>query len=151
MTDEHAALYRQSADELIQAVDAHLSEWLLTLVANRLGERNGGAARENTIAQCITEVHRNIMDELTALIAQDVTDQRTTPLHIVRRNLAPLTRLLTDAGAPAPRRDPLRVEMSPHDYYDIEPARFDEIHPDLGSLALTWGAAKAMLVLDRRQ
>ncbi len=151
MTEDHATLYRHSADALIQAVDAHLDEWLFALVANRLRDWNGGVDRENTTAECIADIHRLTLSELSALVGQDVADQRTTPLHIVRRNLAPLTRLLEDAGVPVPRRDPLRVEMSPQDYYDVEPARFDEIHPDLGAVALTWGAAKAMLILDRRR
>jgi hypothetical protein len=61
------------------------------------------------------------------------------------------TEVLREAGvAPVPR-DPFVSERFPDDPYGLTPASLQTLRPDLGELAIAWGAAKAMAHRRRHQ
>jgi hypothetical protein len=74
-----------------------------------------------------------------------------TPLQLVRDVMAAPTAALAAAGVPPARRDPGQVELDPGDLYDLGPARWSDLGDAVGDAALAWGAAKAMVHLDRHR
>jgi hypothetical protein len=42
-------------------------------------------------------------------------------------------------------RDPFAERAFPDDLYDLSPASFADVDPELAEVAITWGAAKAFV------
>ncbi len=150
---EAEAAYREVATELLAALDDTLTGWIVRILHERL-PADWPPERRAELAGPIDEVARSIHAEvgprLQALLTADVDDQRLGPLGVLRAAVAPANRMLSDAGVPTPRRDPVSEEMFPDDPYDLSPANFADVDPDLHELGLIWGAAKAHVVLARR-
>ena len=70
--------------------------------------------------------------------------QRSTPLAVVRGAVSYPTEVLRRAQVPPVPRDPFVSERFPDDPYGLTPASLQAMDPDLGELAIAWGAAKAM-------
>ena len=83
-------------------------------------------------------------EALAALLGADVDRQPRTPLEVVRGALAGPTAVLRAAGVPAPGRDAFTRARLPHDVYGLAPASLGAVAPEVGELALAWGAAKAL-------
>jgi hypothetical protein len=82
--------------------------------------------------------------QVRALLDTDIDQQWTTPLAIVRAAaVAYPTEVLRDAGVAPVGRDAFAVERFPDDPYDLTPASFADLAPELGPLGIAWGAAKA--------
>jgi hypothetical protein len=79
-----------------------------------------------------------------ALLETDIDEQRTTPLAILRAAAVRFpTEVLVAAGVPAVVRDRAAEDLFPDDTYDLVPASFADLGPDLADIGLRWGAAKA--------
>jgi hypothetical protein len=79
-----------------------------------------------------------------SLLAADIDEQVTTPLAILRSVAVRYpTAVLREAGVPPVHRDEFVEEVFPEDAYDLAPAAFTDLDPDLGDVAIAWGAAKA--------
>ena len=76
-------------------------------------------------------------------LAADIDEQRTGPLALVRHAVAYPASVLSAAGVAPVERDADAVRLFPDDAYDLSPASFAELHPDLRGPGLEWGAAKA--------
>jgi len=61
------------------------------------------------------------------------------------------TAVLAAAGVPTVRRDRVAERLLPDDVYDLAPAAFADVAPELHEPGLVWGAAKAHVVLARRR
>jgi hypothetical protein len=59
--------------------------------------------------------------------------------------------VLAAAGVPPVGRDEVARRLHPDDDYDLTPASFADISPELHEPGLVWGAAKAHVVLARRR
>ena len=103
------------------------------------------AAREAG-RQAAAEVGRR----LGALLDLDVDEQRETPLTILRDAVRYPTEVLRAAGVPPVVRDEFRERAFPEDLYDLAPATWADVSPDLTAPGLAWGAWKAMTVKRRR-
>jgi len=78
------------------------------------------------------------------LLDADIDEQVSTPLAILRSLAVRYpTAVLRDAGVPPVQRDEFVEEVFPEDTYDLAPAAFTDLDPDLGDVAIAWGAAKA--------
>lgn len=85
----------------------------------------------------------DLMPRIRALLDQDIDDQRTTPLSILREAVRYPTAVLRSAGvAPAERDDHDRA-MFPDDDYGLTPASFADFGPQVAEAGIAWGAAKA--------
>ena len=129
---------------------AALGPWVGRCVAEaceRAGTTELPAGNETSTAaeRCAAEIGPQLM----ALLSEDVAEQRSTPLAIVRTAVRFPTAVLEGAGVPAAERDAFSEERFPDDPYDLTPTSLADIDPELGSLAMAWGAAKA-LELRRR-
>jgi hypothetical protein len=88
--------------------------------------------------------------ELRALLATDPSEQRSTPLEIVRTVYREPTDILIAAGVPAVVRDPFDERAHPEDRYDLAPRTLGDLgDPELAPLHLAWGVAKAMVLRAR--
>jgi len=80
------------------------------------------------------------------LLAADIDEQVTTPLAIIRSVAVPYpTAVLRRAGVPPVVRDPFASSAFPDDIYDLSPASYGDLAPDLVDLGIAWGAAKAFI------
>lgn len=139
---------------LADGVEAHLAGWVERVVAERHRQWSGtdlptpvrDAAR-TAGAAATTEVAPRVR----ALLERDVDDQPTGPLALLRGAAAHPTAVLRAAGVPPVVRDEVATRLQPEDVYDLAPAAFADIHPDLHEAGITWGAAKAHVVLARRR
>ena len=139
------------AGELADAVDAALPNWVVRSVSRVMiawaGEVPGQVQRaaERAAAQARDETGRSIRE----LLGQDIDDQRSTPLSLLRSAVAFPTVVLRAAGVPPVERDEFRARAFPDDVYDLTPATFADVDPSLHEAAMAWGAAKAMAHRER--
>jgi hypothetical protein len=138
------------ADGLAAALPAWVRRCVETVYVRQMVRRPppdvvaaaGGAA---------TAAADDVVPRVRALLALDIDDQTTNPLALVRPAVRYPTEVLAAAGvAPVPRDSTARAQF-PDDPYDLTPASFAEIAPELHEPGLRWGAAKAHVHLARRR
>jgi hypothetical protein len=132
------------AQALADAIDAALPGWVEATVAARVGSR---VAEEAAAAG--QRARDEIAPRVRALLEQDVDDQRSTPLAILRDAVRYPTEVLRAAGAPPAERDDFARERFPDDDYDLTPATFADLGPQVFEAGITWGAAKAWVHKQR--
>ena len=128
--DEHA---RALAD----GIEAALPDWVVRCVTRFAPEARVDAEEAGRRAAA------DIGAAVRELLAQDIDEQHSTPLTILRGAVAYPTEVLRGVGAEPVDRDPYAVERFPDDDYDLTPATFADIDPALADLGIAWGAAKA--------
>lgn len=150
--DDDAALAGY-ATALAEGIEAAVPGWIERCVVERaeawqpgLGEQLRPAAQEAGRAAAADVVPR-----VRALLATDVDEQAGNPLALLRSAVGHATAVLDAAGVPGVVRDEFAERAFPTDVYDLSPASFADVHPDLHELGLVWGAAKAHVVLARRR
>lgn len=126
------------AQALADAVDAALPGWVEAAVAEHLDEPAPPEA-----AEAGARARAALVPRLRSLLANDVDDQRTTPLAILREAVQYPTEVLRAAGVPAVERDDYALERFPDDDYGLTPATFADFGPEVGETGIAWGAAKA--------
>lgn len=143
--DDPAAAVQAYAGALADGLDAALPSWVVASVNRIMNAWAGGVpaevarAAESAGARAASEIGPAVRDLLRA----DIDDQRTTPLSLVRSAVRYPTEVLRAAGVPPVERDTFAEAAFPDDSYDLAPASFADLDPQLGELAVRWGAAKA--------
>jgi hypothetical protein len=153
-TDRDAAAMRGYAATLADALGPAVERWVERSVRDRwrqwsgevVDERLAGAAREAAAA-----ARAEIEALARPLLDADIDAQWTTPLTLLRRLVHHATAVLAAAGVPAVARDPFAERAFPEDRYDLAPANYADVDPELHEPGLAWGAAKAHLTLARRR
>jgi hypothetical protein len=133
------------ATGLADAIDAAIVPWLVGCVASRV------AGREDAARAAAEEARREVLPRIRELLATDIDAQRSTPLQLLRRGTTPVNRLLADSGAVPPVRDEVVRRLDPDDVYDLGPAAYADLGPEVAEAGLVWGAAKAHVHLQRRR
>ena len=133
----------ECARALADGIQAALPGWVVSCVESRVAEMapEVRAAAEAAGAAAAAEVGA----EVAELLAADIDAQRENPLAVLRRAVRYPTEVLLAARAAPPNRDDFAIDRFPDDVFDLTPASFADIHPDLQALGVTWGAAKAFL------
>ena len=133
----------EGARLLSEGIGRALSGWVVSAVESRLSELDSEVrqAAEAAGAAAAAEVGA----EVAQLLAADIDDQPENPLAVLRRAVSYPTEVLRAAGAAPAERDDFAVDRFPDDVYNLTPASFADIHPDLQALGLAWGAAKAFV------
>lgn len=141
------------AGELTEALDVAVPGWIAGLVVERVRQWRGTVDPdiERQAVAAGEAARQDVMPALRALLAADVDEQRTNPLAVLRRATRHAHEVLARAGVPAVVRDEFSERSFPDDDYGLVPAGWDEIHPDLRELGITWGAAKAFVFKARRR
>ncbi len=151
--DDDLAALAAHAEALADGVQAALPGWVERSVA-RLAEAWAGrvdADVARAAAAAGEAAAADIGPKVRALLARDVDDQPTNPLAIVRTAVRHPTAVLAAAGVPPVERDAMAASAFPDDAYDLTPTRFADLDPALHEPGLTWGAAKAHVILSRRR
>jgi hypothetical protein len=150
--DDEAALARHAA-ALADGVEAALPRWVERVVVERVTAYRGEVAPEirAEAAAAGERARAEVGAEVRALLERDVDDQPTGPLAVLRRAVAHPTAVLRRAGIPPVERDEFAERAFPDDVYDLSPAAFADLDPELHEPGIVWGAAKAHVHLARRR
>jgi hypothetical protein len=141
------------AADLADAIERTLPAWVercvfdLVRATGRELDDEVRAAAGVAGARCVADVGPRVR----ALLGADIDDQRSNPLALIRQAVPYPTAVLAHFGVPAVQRDGFAEERFPDDVYDLTPAGFADVDPDLHELGLAWGAAKAHTHLRRRR
>lgn len=138
---------RASALELGAGIEAALPGWVERSVERVMaawsGEVPDGVRR--AAADAGARAGREVGPAVRDLLASDIDAQATTPLALVRAAVRYPTDVLSDAGVPPVQRDAFSERAFPDDIYDLAPASFADVAPELADVGLAWGAAKAFV------
>lgn len=148
-----AALTAHAA-KLMAAVDTALPGWVERVVRRRWVAWAGEAPSSELVAAAAAagETARlEVTAALRALLTDDVESQRSNPLAIIRAAVVHPAGVLAAAGVPPVERDADAVRIFPEDHYDLSPASFADLDAATYEAGLTWGAAKAHVILTRRR
>ena len=148
-----AAALAAHASVLADAMIDALPGWVARTITERLMAARGSVTdEERTQAEA---AGRAMADEvagpLRQLLSLDIHAQSTTPLEVVRTHLGGPTEVLHGLGVPPVARDAFEASQFPGDVYDFGPRAYTDLDPGLQEPALTWGAAKAHVHLQRRR
>lgn len=147
------ALMARSARELADVAVAAIPDWVRGRIEFIAEAWRPGLGAE-LVDQADAAAARAVDDVGTALrelLATDVDEQRIGPLQILRRLTPYPTEVLESAGIPEIERDEVAVAAFPKDRYDLVPASFADLGPEVHEAGIRWGAAKAHVVLRRRR
>ncbi len=147
------ALHRYAAD-LLAAVEVALPAWVQGVVAERWAAWDGGElppALADAARDAADAAAASVLPPLRELLAQDVAEQRSNPLSLLRRAVAFPTQVLAAAGVPEVVRDEQAARLFPDDVYDLTPGSFGDLGAGVHEPGLHWGAAKAHVLLRRRR
>lgn len=134
------------AEALADGIDASLPGWVERSVVRVMTAAVGSVPPEVVAAARAagTRAGRDVGPLVRALLDADIDQQRTTPLAILRSAAVPYpTEVLREAGVVPVERDPFAAQRFPDDLYDLAPASFADLAPELGPVGIAWGAAKA--------
>jgi hypothetical protein len=134
------------ASALADGIEAALPGWVERSVATIMTAWEGLVPSEVAAAAAAAglEASAQVGPPVRALLEADIDEQRTTPLALVRRLAVQFpTEVLAAAGVPEVVRDEAAEELFPDDVYDLVPASFADLGPEVADLGLGWGAAKA--------
>lgn len=152
-TARDEATLARFAEDLADGVEAALGSWVERSVAAIATAYAPGLAA--TLAAAAADAGREatatVVPQVRALLRTDVDQQATGPLAVLRGAVPFPTAVLARAGVPPVQRDTFDERVFPEDHYGLAPASFADIDPSLHEPGLTWGAAKAHVVLARRR
>jgi hypothetical protein len=134
------------AEPLADGIQSALPGWVERSVAGIMTAWSGAVVP--AVAAAAQVAGRRAAAEVgplvRTLLESDIDSQRTTPLALLRsRAVRYPTEVLAAAGVPPVVRDEAAGELFPDDVYDLAPAAFADLAPELADVGLRWGAAKA--------
>ena len=142
-------------DEMVAGVGLILPGWVERAVEriigawDRLDEATAADARVEARSAGVASSTR-VVGELRELFGADVSDQRSTPLNIVRSAYREPTDLLARLGIPGVVRDAFDERLHPDDDYDLAPRGLADLDDsDLGAVLVAWGITKAKVLRAR--
>lgn len=150
--DDAAALARY-ATALADGIETAIPVWIdrsvrAVLAAQEIAIDEQLAGRIEGAGQAAqTEGDRRVR----ALLSADIDAQVGNPLALLRSLVPYATAVLATAGARPVPRDEFSERNFPDDVYDLTPASFADVAPQLQEPGLVWGAAKAHVHLARRR
>lgn len=130
---------------LADAAEHALPDWVMRCVRGFRTDLDADAA----IAARQAGVE--VIGRLRVLLATDLDEQRTNPLAVLRTAVRYPTEVLAAAGVAPLHREPFAVAAFPDDVYDLSPATWSDIAPELQDPGISWSAWKAYEFLRRRK
>lgn len=147
-------LFAEAGERLLADVTAAFEPWFVGAVARVLGDWRQAAPTADEMAvieSAASTAAAEALPRLAELVRADVDEQWTTPLQIVRGSTRFGNEVLTGFGVPGIVRDAMDERLAPDDLYGLEPAALADLDPELQTIGLVWGAAKAKAHLARRR
>ena len=151
--DDEAALAGYAAN-LAEGIEAAVPGWVERSVAVTYEAWAGEPAPPGVQARAAAAgqaARAEVAPQVRTLLATDVDQQRSNPLAILRAAVHHPAEVLRAAGVPPVERDAEAARLFPDDVYDLGPAAFADVDPGLHDAGITWGAAKAHVVKQRRR
>lgn len=142
------------AHSLADGVRDALPGWVERCVADRVEAWTGAPPTPDVLAAAADAGERaraEVGDAVAQVLELDIDQQRVPPLSLLRAAVRYPTAVLDAAGVPPVVRDEFAERNFPDDPYDLTPANFADLDPDLHEPGLVWGAAKAHVHLRRRR
>jgi hypothetical protein len=136
----------EAADLLARRVVGALPRWVDRCVRRFLPDIDPAVVAPH--AQAAAD---DVGERVRALLAQDVEEQATSPLALLRTAVKYPTAVLAAAGVAPVERSDFDRRAFPDDPYGLTPAAWADIDPTLQEPGIIWGAAKAFTVLNRRR
>lgn len=146
LADDEAQLAAFACD-LADRVEAAIPSW----VERSLREKGATTFDPAAASGIADETIAAVMPALRTILAADIDAGVGSPLAALRAGVGPMTDRLAAWGAPRPPRDEFQERQFPHDPYELGPAAFADLDPDLHEPGLLWGAARAHVHLRRRR
>ena len=138
------------AADLASAVEAAIGPWIRSAVRSR-HHSSLPKAVEAELELVSGQAGAEIGTKLRQLLVLDIDQQWTNPLSIIRSAVRYPTSILVSLGTQPPTRVSSAQRLHPDDIYDLTPASFADLGPDVHESGLVWGAAKAHIHLHRRK
>ena len=149
LADDEARLDAFAA-ELVDRVDARLDDWVRrSLVASAAA--GGVQVVAGDVDAVVADTRALVMPELRRVLSADVDAGAGNPLAALRAGVGPMTERLEAWGAAQPPRDEFLERQFPGDPYQLGPAAFSDVDPELHEPGVVWGAARAHVHLRRRR
>ena len=141
------------AAELADRVEAAVPGWIERLVRTRVQQWSGHVTAEAAAeAAAAGEAARaDVVPRMRRLLEADIDDQVANPLEVLRHGTRHAHDALARIGVPSVARDDFAERSFPGDAYDLMPATWSDVDPDLHEIGITWGAAKAFVHKARRR
>ena len=137
---------------LLETMQAVTESWLRGLVARVVEAQGLGALVDlERLEGVISSARTDLLASLNRLLEQDAWEQRRNPLELVRGATVGLTAELAAFGARPVPRDEFKERSFPDDLFDLAPATWSDVHPDLHDVGLEWGAWKAAAIISHRK
>jgi len=159
MTDQETFL--AFGAELADAIERAIPEWVRRAVHSRLdGHRPAGREGADDVDPVLLDLRiseagsaaaADVASRLSDLLQRDVDDQWTNPLSVVRDAVRYPNAILSNLNVPEVERDRQAVNILPNDVYDLAPANFAALGPEVHECGIRWGAAKAHVHLQRHK
>jgi hypothetical protein len=144
----------EAGDAIVAGVERELPAWVRRQAERILdawgrvsGHERANVERAAAVAGGVAA--RRVVDALRVLFAADVSEQRATPLEIVRTAYREPTAVLAAAGVPPVERDAFDERAWPDDRYGLVPRTLGDLGEDLAPLQLVWGMAKSRALRAR--
>ena len=149
LADDEARL-AEFATRLGDQVDTALDAWVRRSLA-AAASVGGVPIRADEIPEVVEQTRTVVMPELRRVLEADVDAGAGSPLAALRGGVGPMTHRLVAWGAAQPPRDEFLERQFPGDPYQLGPASFADVDPELHEPGLVWGAARAHVHLRRRR
>lgn len=129
-----------------------VESWLRDLFAKVLsGQGIVVSAETDRMDRVVSETARRLLADVDELLSHEAWEQRRNPLDLARSATENVTTELKRLGAGPVSRDEFKERSFPDDVFDIAPATWSDLHPDLHEPGLEWGAWKAAAIMSHRR
>ena len=145
MTSVEEAQLAHAAERLVASIEASIAAWVVRAVEHVVmvsGGEISPALREAADAAG-REARHHIPRAVAEVVRKDPDEQRATPLQVLRGAARYPTDVLVSFAVPPRPRDRDSEARFPADIYDLVPAAFADLGPEVGEAGLVWGAARA--------
>lgn len=141
---------------LVAGVRQALPGWSVRTAAVLLsawGQLDSGRRQEviEQVREAGERAAERVAGELAILLARDPSEQRATPLEIIRTAVAEPTEVLAAAGMPDVVREPFDEQAWPDDRFGLVPRTLRDVDSDLAAVHFAWGIAKAAVLRARAE
>lgn len=137
--------------DLLRSAERVTGRWVRRVIAHAAARAGSDTSDWDDLDDVVDASTERILDDLRVLLAQDVDEQRVNPLSVYRASVAEPTAYLRRRDVAEPPADRFAAERFPDDPYQLGPATWSDIDPELHEPGLIWGAWKAKVILTRRR
>lgn len=141
----------EPAADLLEVAARVTEPWLRRGIVRAARAGGVDATAWDDLDRIVADTAADLLTALERLLATDVDEQRNNPLSLFRGAIGAPTALLREHGVPEPHVDRFAADHFPDDPYQLGPATWNDVDDELQTPGLTWGAWKAMTVLQRRR